>query len=266
MIEKLNHFLFTKVNSSYTQEELTILLNTLYFEHKSKKGHEIYLIEDNFETFANNFICNLTEEQKSDFEKLYNPEIGLFHALMESTNDLDQLVKKYQNTEEGVFFLFRFHIINEIQFELLTIVLGKDKLEVFKFSQTDVANEFQIDKKTLSKWLELVDLKEKYFGRKQLSFNEYNEIFRKLFLESEEDFDVKNKFQEYKIRLEEKKTLSKKDIIRLGFELIDNPKVADYERAQEIIQENKDFDFYHSMDKYPYAIAIKIINYLKSNS
>jgi hypothetical protein len=262
MIEKINHFLFTKVNSSFKKEELTILVNKLYLEHKSKKGHETYLIEDNFETFANNFISNLTEEQKSDFEKLYNPEIGLFHALMESTNDLDQLVKKYQNTEEGVFFLFRFHLLSEIQKELFS----KTKLGTFKFSQTDVANEFQIDKKTLSKWLELVDLKEKYFGRKQLRFEEYNEIFRKLFTESEEDFDVKNKFQEYKIRLEEKKTLSKKDIIRLGFELIDNPKVADYERAQEIIQENKDFDFYHSMDKYPYAIAIKIINYLKSKS
>jgi hypothetical protein len=266
MIEKLNHFLFTKVNSSYTQEELTILLNTLYHQHKLKKGNKKYLIEDDFKTFATNFLYNLTEEQKTDFEKLSNPRKGLFNTLFYAISVFYELVKKNKRTEEGKVFLVRFYILSEIKKKLFRISFRKTKLNAFKLSQTDIANDFEVDIKTYSKWLELVDLKEKYFGRRQLRFDEYNEIFRKLFTESEEDFDVKNKFEEYKIRLEEKKTLLKKDIIRLGFELIDNPKVADYERAQEIIQENKDFDFYHSMDKYPYAIAIKIINYLKSKS
>ncbi|MCU0350929.1 MAG: hypothetical protein MUF43_08910 [Flavobacterium sp.] len=266
MIEKLNQFLFSKVNSSYSQEELTILVNKLYQQQKSKPEHLSYLIEGDFKSFANNFMSNLTEEQKSDFEKLSIPRKGFFNSLFHSITSLYQLVNKNKKTEQGKVFLVRFHILNEIHKELINTIQDKGKLEVFKFSQADIANEFGVDIKTYSKWLELVDLKEKYFGRRQLSFYEYKEIFRKLFTESDEDFDLKNKFEEYTIRLEEKKTLSKKDIIRLGFELIDNPKVADYERAQEIIQENDDFDFYHTIDKYPYAIAIKIINYLKSNS
>ena len=104
-----------------------------------------------------------------------------------------------------------------------------------------------------------------FFGRRQLSFNEYSEIFKKLFVESDEDFDFKNKFDDYHVRFQETKTLSKKDIIRLGFQLIDSPKTKDYDRAYEIIQENKDFDFYPEIDKYPYAIAIKLIKYLKEN-
>jgi len=266
MIEKLNQFLFKKVNSSYSKEELTILVNKLYQLQKSKPEHISYLIEDDFKSFANNFMSNLTEEQKSDFEKLSIPRNGLFNSLFHSISGFYQLVNKNKKSEEGKFFLVRFHILSEIQKELYKISLGKTKLDVFKFSQTDIANEFEIDKKTLSKWMELLDLKEKYFGRKQLNFVEYNEIFKKLFTESDEDFDLKNKFATYSIRFEEKKTLSKKDIIRLGFQLIDTPKTIDYDRAKEIIQENKDFDFYPEIDKYPYTIAIKLINYLKSNS
>ena len=40
MIDKLNQFLFSKVNSSNSQEELTILYNTLYLQHKEKKGNK----------------------------------------------------------------------------------------------------------------------------------------------------------------------------------------------------------------------------------
>lgn len=266
MIDKLNQFLFSKVNSSYSQEELTILYNTLYLQHKEKKGNKKFLIEDDFKTFATNFHDNLTEEQKNDFKNIAVPKKGLFKTLFDGIVWFQLIEKKYKTTEEGQTFYERFKILSEIQKEIFKISFSKNKQEVFKFSQTDIANEFGVDIKTYSKWLELVDLKEKYFGRRQLSFYEYKEIFRKLFTESDEDFNLKNKFEEYTIRLEEKKTLSKKDIIRLGFELIDNPKVADYERAQEIIQDNDDFDFYHTIDKYPYAIAIKIINYLKSNS
>lgn len=266
MIEKINHFLFTKVNSSFKKEELTILVNKLYLEHKSKKGHETYLIEDNFETFANNFISNLTEEQKSDFEKLSNPRKGVFNAIFHSIIGFYQLVNKNKRTEEGKVFLVRFHILSEIQKELYTISLDKSKLEAFKFSKTDIANDFEIDKKTLSKWLQLVNLDKKYVGRKQLRFDEYSEIFRKLFLESEENFDLKNKFEEYNIRFKEMKTLSKKDIIRVGFALSESPKIKDYEKAQEIFQEHNDFDFYQNNDKYPYSIAVKLINYLNANN
>lgn len=265
MIEKFNQFLFQKVNSSHSQEELAILANKLYLQYKFKEGHDQYLIEDDFKSFANNFFRNLTEEQKTDFEKLSKSKKSLFHLLFHSINGLDQIVNKQKTAKEGNEFLIRYHILSEIQKELFITSSSKTKLETFKLSLAEIANEFEIDKKTLSKWLDLIDLKDKYFGRKQLSFNKYNEIFRKLFLESDEDFDLKNKFEEYNIRLEEKKTLSKKDIIRLGFGLTENPKVVDYERAQEIIQENRNYDFYSTIDKYPYAIAIKIVNYLKSN-
>lgn len=265
MIEKLNQFLFSKVNSSYSQEELTILVNKLYQHQKSKPEHISYLIEDDFKSFAINFIKNLTDEQKDDFEKLSIPRKGLFNSLFHSITGLYQLVNKNKKTEQGKVFLVRFHILNEIHKELITTMQDKGKLEIFKFSQTDIANEFEVDKKTLDKWLYLVNLKDIFFGRRQLSFNEYSEIFKKLFVESDEDFDLKNKFNDYHVRFQETKTLSKKDIIRLGFQLIDTPKSKDYDRAYEIIQENKDFDFYPEIDKYPYAIAIKLIKYLKEN-
>lgn len=212
-------------------------------------------------------MSNLTEDQNNDFEKLSTPKKGLFNILLHAISSDYQLVNKNKKSEEGKVFLVRFHILNEIHKELINTTQGKDKLEAFKFSKTDMANEFEIDKKTLNKWLELLNLNSKYFknNKRLISFNEYNEIFKKLFTESEEDFDLKNKFEDYYIRFEEKKTLSKKDIVRLGFNLIDSPKTKDYDRAKEIIQENKDFDFYQEIDKYPYAIAIKLINYLNQN-
>lgn len=266
MIEKLNQYLFKKVNSSYSQEELTILVNKLYQQQKSRQDHDGFLIEDDFKSFVNNFTSNLSEDQRRDFENLSLPRKGLFNTLFYSISSLHQLVNKNKKTDEGKVFLVRFHILNEIQKELFKISLDKTKLELFKFSQTDIAKEFEVDKKTLAKWLELIGLKEKYIGRKQLSFNEYSEIFRKLFTESNEDFDLKNKFDEYNIRLEDKKTLSKKDIIRLGFFIDKSPNGIDYERADEIIGYNNEFNFYSEHDKYPYSIAIKLINYLKEKN
>ncbi|MGV7105770.1 hypothetical protein [Flavobacterium sp. U410] len=265
MIEKLNRFLFSKVNSSYSQDELTILYNQFYSRYKLNKDCKQYLIGDNFKSFASNFVTDLTEEQKNDFEKISAPRKGFFSTLFNATFFFKRLVNKNKKTKEGKVFLIRFHILNEIQKEVFCTVANEESFNKLNFSKTDIANEFEVDKKTLNKWLELLKLKHKYSERKQLNFLEYNDIFKKLFVESDEDFDLKNKFEEYNIRLEEKKKLSKTNIIRLGFGLTEPPKIKDYEKAQEIIEENKDFYFYPNHDKYPYSIAIKLINYLKKN-
>ena len=132
-----------------------------------------------------------------------------------------------------------------------------------KFSQTDIAKEFEIDNDTLSKWFELIYGKNIYFGRKQITLGEYLQIFRDFFLESNEDFNLDENIEKFRSRVLVGKTYTKREIIDFGFELEDEPKNIHFLEASMVL--NKKYSFYDKYDKYPYRIAIQLINFLKEN-
>ena len=100
-------------------------------------------------------------------------------------------------------------------------------------------------------------------GKHCLIFNSLSLIFKDLFLEPDEDFNLDENIEKFSKRVLIGKTYTKREIIDFGFELDEEPKNIHFLEASKIL--NKQFAFYEKYDKYPYSIAIQMINSLKEN-
>ena len=86
------------------------------------------------------------------------------------------------------------------------------------YSKQEIASEFNIDKKTLNKWLYLIYDYDKFKDRKKINFLEYLEIFNAFFLtEGEEKLDINTNLETLMSRLVTGPTYKKKEIIELGY-------------------------------------------------
>lgn len=250
---------FNNIKSNLSKEDL----NEFYFLQKRDPNVTNYLLEDNYLSFCENFFKNLSDQQKKDFEELVQFNNGASGLIVFSDN-FTSIFEKYKHSENGIAFLVRLYVFSEIESNIYKSTLSKELLlKKVKFSQTEIAKEFEVDNDTLSKWFELIYGNNIYFGRKQITLEEYLMVFKDLFLEPNEDFNLDENFDKFRRRVLVGKTYTKKDIIDFGFELDEEPKNNHFLEASKIL--NEKFSFYDRYDKYPYSIAIQLINFLKTN-
>ncbi len=250
---------FNNIKSNLSKEDL----NEYYFQQKRDANVTNYLLEDNYLSFCENFFKNLSDQQRKDFEELVQFNNGASGLIVFSDN-FTSIFEKYKHSENGIAFLVRLYVFSEIESNIYKSALIKELLlKKVKFSQTEIAKEFEVDNDTLSKWFELIYVTNIYFGRRQITLGEYLQIFKDLFLEPDEDFNLNENIEKFSKRVLIGKTFTKSEIIDFGFDLNEEPKNNHFLEASKIL--NKKFTFYDNYDKYPYSIAIQLINFLKEN-
>jgi hypothetical protein len=260
----INKFLdqLNTIISKLPENKVKILINNIFIKHKNQVEFSNYLTEVSCSEFIENFIQEFPDELE---EKFNNYQLNNFNGilgLIKAASALTNLSKGKIIAEKDKRIFARFYLLTIIQKEFFNTITSKEELLIkIKFSQSDIAKGFEVDNDTLSKWFEIIYGKNIYFGRKKISLGEYLKIFNDLFLESNEVFDVKNRLRDFLNRVENGKTYSKKDVIEFGFELDKEPTSFDYSEAKNILL--KDFPFYEKIDKYPYNIALKMINFLQ---
>ena len=131
------------------------------------------------------------------------------------------------------------------------------------YSKQEIASEFDIDKKTLNKWLYLIYGYDKFKDRKKINFLEYLEIFNAFFLtEQEEKLDLNTNLETLMSRLVTGSTYKKKEIIELGIDSKEEIDRSKYNIAHMAIQ--RKYSYFKKYDKYPVSIANKMIEDLKN--
>lgn len=253
-----------KITNNIPQQEIVRIQNDSYADFKKRPEFASYMVENDFSSFVSNFIQNLNEDQKKKFENFATFKLEQISDVFELKSNLNNLVATNLESEEDKLFVMKFGIFFLIGKSVISSYCSKElMLSKIKFSQAEIAKEFEIDKDTLSRWFELLYGKNIYFGRKQITLGEYFQIFKDLFLAPYEDFNLDENIEKFSKRVMIGKTYTKREIIDFGFELDEAPKSNHFQEASKLL--NKKFAFYDMYDKYPYSIAIQMINYLKEN-
>lgn len=253
-----------KITSNIPPQEMLRIQHDCYADFKKKPEFASYMVENDFSSFVSNFIQNLKEDQKKKFKIFATSKFEQISDVFELKTNLMKLVTNDLETEENEVFVMKFSLFFLIGKSVIGSYCTKEVMMAkIKFSQTEIAKEFEIDNDTLSRWFELIYDKNIYFGRKQITLGEYFQIFKDLFLEPDEDFNLDENIEKFSKRVLIGKTYTKREIIDFGFELDEAPKNMHFLEASKIL--NKRFTFYDTYDKYPYSIAIQMINFLKEN-
>lgn len=253
-----------KITSTIPPQEMLRIQNDCYAEIKKKPEFASYLVENDFSSFANNLIRNLNSEQKKKFKNLATSKLEQISDVFELKSSLNNLVTNDSESGDDEVFAMKFGIFFLIGKSVINSYCTREVMMAkIKFSQTEIAKEFEINNDTLSRWFELLYGKNLYFGRKQITLGEYFQIFKDLFLAPDEDFNLDENIEKFSKRVLIGKTYTKREIIDFGFELDEAPKNTHFVEASKLL--NKRFTFYDTYDKYPYSIAIQMINFLKEN-
>lgn len=213
---------------------------------------------------------DINVNSKLEVEKLLN--LSNISELFEMIDDLIQVVKSNQ---DFIFIFFKIFVLIKVFF-LSIISLQNKKLTYYKddivlffnnkiqYSQTAIAKEWEIDNDTLSKWFSVVYGTNPFENRKKINLSEYIQIFKDFFIkkehvsENESSFMVMDELLGFYNSVAIKgKTYYKKDIIEEGFDLNDDIKPKHYEQAKYIL--SKKFDYYNSMNKFPFKLADELI-------
>lgn len=221
-------------NSCKTEEEI---------ENEFKKLFNFDFFQEMYRTIP---MSNLTDlyllENISNADK---KNLGLKITNPEMLNNYLSADNKIIKTSVKAYFDFDVNIENK---ELLANVI---KYDVY-FSKQDIANEFEIDKKTLNNWLTMLFGKDPYFKRKKISIYEYNDFYNKVFDLNENELATSRNQNDFIVnRILKGAIYSKTDIIDLSSSnsktIIDN--------LTELNKSN-----YKKYDKFPYSIAKSILN------
>ena len=261
MISKLLDHL-NSICNKLPENKAKLLTDTIFIKYKNQVEFSNYLIEGSFSEFIENYIQEFPNMLEG---KLHNFQLSNFKGISGLIRETSALVNIFEGTliaEKDKRIIARLYVLTLIQKDFFNSIISNEELLIkVKFSQSDIAKEFKVDNDTLSKWFEIIYGKNIYYGRKKISLEDYLKIFNDLFLESNEVFDVKNRLRAFLNREENGKSYSKKDVIEFGFDLDKEPTSLDYSEAKNILL--KDFPFYEKNEKFPYSIALKMINFLK---
>lgn len=202
--------------------------------------------------------------------------INNLSSIMELTDDIRLL---FNNNPEHfltfmkIFLLQKIHLLTVISLQSKKLTYTKTDVLNFlenkiQFSQTAIANEWDIDNDTLSKWFLAFYGENVFEGRKRINLSEYLKIFSDFFLIEN---DEKRETLEYMIPEDQLdfynsvaikgKTYSKKDIIEECFNPDENPSPRQYAEAKKILSSK--FNYYSELNKFPPSIAFKLIDELK---
>lgn len=228
-----------------------------------------------------------TDDLKCIFKELANLKIEgnveLLHniknlsGIIEQTDDMMNLLK---NNPKHVLIFIKIFIVQRVH--LFTVIsIQNKKLTILKvdvlaflekkmqFSQAEIANEWGIDKDTLSKWFTIYYETNIFFGRKKINLSEYCKIYNDFFILDE---DKKSNENSYMIDIDKidfynslalkGKTYSKNDIIEECFNPENQLSPRQYEEARKILLAK--FSYYSEVDKFPTSIAFRLINHLRN--
>ena len=156
------------------------------------------------------------------------------------------------------------------------ITYSKKDVEIFldkkiNFSQSAIANEWEIDNDTLSKWFLAYYGENIFFNRKKLRLSEYILVFKDLFvlekdkLSNDTEYIIpENHLDFYSSAVMKGKTYLKKDIIEEAFNINDDLQPRHYEQALFILSPK--FSYYSTLNKFPNSLAHNLIEELRKHA
>jgi hypothetical protein len=222
----------------------------------------------------NQRICRLKEEGVTDYDipKTLWDEIGKIFSLFkniatsknlksffEAANKLDDSTKDFSPDE---IILLQNLVNNQARLTatLMKLLFGIDVEKTTKeelievclkhvyVSKQDIADEFEVDKTVLNKWLEYF-FEDRFRGKRKINFNDYLEIFEAfLLLADEGSFNVDFHKEKYFKRIKKGMNYSKTDIATF----------CDSD-LKTLRSQVRDMAIYSLIDKLPPSIAITII-------
>lgn len=227
------------------EKQLISRLNELKKQSKSDEEiFEILKVETNF-----NFWLKLSEILK------FNNITDLIDAAykLEQNRDLQSLITDHQGLKMKLTIQISF-----AEYYLKTLfgidLEGKSRVEkkiplkkIFFLTKETIAAEFNCNKRTLTKWLEI------YFGDRfvrkdrKITIEEYLEIFEAFFLNDDENLDLNNDLNKYLKRLKEGINFNKSDLALL----CDSDLKTQRENLKKIA-------YFSCLDKFPYSICKKL--------
>ena len=247
------------------------------------------IINEHFQEFKGELPATFSafmEDIKGVFKELENiklsgnmklpPSIHNVSAVMESIDDIMALI---QNNREHlpiffkIFILQKLHVLTAISIQSNRVLYTSDEVFHFlkkkiQFSQAEIAKEWEVDNDTLSKWFAVQYGSNIYAKRKKINLSEYLNIFNDFFVLEE---DQRTKESDKMMKIEKidfysslalkGKTYTKKDIIEECFNPDENLSSRQYDEARNILISK--FNFYEDLNKFPAAMAFKMIKVLR---
>lgn len=277
MFLKLNQFLADKT-TTFNTKKFALFGETKFQEYKAIADYSPYLPEKTFDEFQINLLIKNKEAHevfislKTTFEDA-NSITEIIQAAYTLENQKVLEKKLYYNEMLLVRCYLFYEIYNPALFatflDLKSIsdyTIESLKKYIYKsicYSKQEIASEFNIDKKTLNKWLILVYGYDKFKDRKKINLLEYLEIFNAFFLtEEEEKLDLNANLESAMSRLVKGVTYSKSDIIELGLNTKEDISRTSYNTAHMALQ--RKYSYFKTYDKYPVSIANRMIEDLKN--
>lgn len=186
------------------------------------------------------------KSQSSELKKLITNQKGI-DRLIDDKNGLRSIVMKTIFSKKGEF------LSNE---QLMTILFKE-----FSISKQSIADEFNISKKLLNKWLKIEELFDKKFEANLASrtkqgvfLNEYMLIFQTLFLANKEGkLDIQENLDSYINRLNHKMNFSKEDIAVISD--------SDIKTQKGVLRK---VAYYQFVDKFPYSLSKELVEKMGS--
>lgn len=186
------------------------------------------------------------KSQSSELKKLITNQKGI-DRLIDDRNGLRSIVLNSVFSRKGEF-------LND---EQLKIILLKE----FSISKELIADEFNVSKKLLNKWLKIETLFDREFEKTLASrtkqgvfLNEYMLIFETLFLAiNEGKLDIQENLDSYIKRLNQKMNFSKEDIAEISD--------SDIKTQKGVLRK---VAYYQFVDKFPYSLSKELVEKMGS--
>lgn len=270
IIEKIDKQFLDKINQEVLLLIIQELMNVLFdgnYEKADEKFEEIEKASLNDDEIINGFMNQF-------------PVLELFKEIsgvIKGSSNITDLINKVCYNEENIISIFErvpkeqlLKLVNiydeniEMIKSIFTQIYDLDEFEkeevtkvFFKTTKQEIANEFNVNKRTFNKWLK------EFFGnrfdnRRIIYIHEYIEIFNTLVGEGKEYLELTD-FIKIKKRLDEGMSYDKKRIAYLTNEGTEKNSSTLLKTQKENLMNIK---FYQGLDKFPYSLTKMIVDKL----
>ncbi|WBX77870.1 hypothetical protein PG911_06345 [Tenacibaculum ovolyticum] len=270
IIEKIDKQFLHKIDSEAFPLIIKELINLLFdgnYEKVNEKLEELEKTSLNDEEIVYGFICQF-------------PILELFKEIsgvIKNSSNITDLINQVCYNEENIISIFQ-RVPKEQLLKLVNIYdeniesiksfftdifnLGEfEKREItrifFKTTKQEIADEFNVNKRTFNKWLKEI-FGNRFDNQRVIFIHEYIEIFNALVDENKEYLELTD-FNKIKGRLDEGTSYDKKRIAYLTNEGTDKDSSTLLKTQKENLE---DIKFYKKLDKFPYSLTKIIIDRL----
>ncbi|CAD0002373.1 hypothetical protein [Flavobacterium salmonis] len=230
------------------EKELISRFTELKQQSKYEEGIlKILKIETNLDFFSKVLeriqFNNITEVIKTT-SKMHEDTDGLCNLITDHEG-FKKMVEIYKPLA-----IYHLKTLFDIDLESKTREESKELTKkIVYMTKESIAKEFESNKRTLTKWLE-IHFDDRFVRKdRKITINEYIEIFEAFFLKAEENLDLNRDQDKYFKRLEKGVNFSKSDLALLC------------DSDLKTLKDNlKKIPFYASVNKFPYSTSEKLIN------